>query len=154
MKKLKFLSLLLPLSILIASCSDDDEPVVNLATDAIGTYQGYAIASCPYFDDMVNTRQSVTITSTKTDRVNIRYQSDTWGSFTVTDAKLAGNKGNIAITGSGKSVMGMSGNTPKEYDCTVEGSLNGSDLNLTFICPTVMGGLKIEFKQGDAPATE
>lgn len=55
------------------------------------------------------------------------------------------------ITGSGKSVMGMGGNT-KEYDCNVSGSLAKGVLDLEFSCPAIMGGLKIEFKQGEIPA--
>lgn len=49
-------------------------------------------------------------------------------------------------------MMSHVGNVAQEYDCTVEGSLTGKELMLTFLCPKVMNGLKIEFRQGEVPA--
>lgn len=149
MKKIKFLSLLTIL-ITLASCSSDDEPK-NLAENAAGNYTGYTVASCSYFSNMVSTNQTVKLTSTELNKVNISYASDTWGTITINGADLSGDEGNLSIKGSGKSQMSHAGNT-SEYDCTVEGTLIGKDLSLTFSCPQVMGGLKIEFKQGDVPA--
>lgn len=151
MKKFKFLSLLTIL-ITLASCSSDDEPK-NLAENATGNYTGYTVASCNYFSNMVSTDQTVKLTSTELNKVNISYESDMWGTITINGADLSGDEGNLSIKGSGKSQMSHAGNT-SEYDCTVEGTLIGKDLSLTFSCPQVMGGLKIGFKQGDMPTDE
>lgn len=134
----------------LASCSSDDEPA-NLAEGAIGSFSGYTVASSTYFSGMVSADQTVAITSTEANKVNISYVSDTWGTITIDGAELTGSEGNILISGTGKSEMSHAGNT-REYDCTASGTLSGKDLSLTFSCPTVMGGLKIEFKQGEIPA--
>ncbi len=134
-----------------SSCSNEDEPT-NLADNATGTYSGYTVASCAYFSNMASDNQTLTITSSETNKVNIKYVSDTWGTITVDDADLSGSDSNILVAGSGKTLMGHAGNEAKEYDCTVEGTIVGKTLSLTFSCPTIMGGLKIEFKQGDVPA--
>ncbi len=150
MKKFNLLSLPVIFMALI-SCSSDDEPT-NLAADATGNYSGYTVASCNYFSNMVAADQVVKLTSTSANKINIRYESDTWGTITIDNADLSGSKGNISIKGDGKSLMAHAGNAASEYDCSVEGTLIGKELSLTFSCPTIMGGLKIEFNQGDIPA--
>ncbi|MFG6386389.1 MAG: calycin-like domain-containing protein [Muribaculaceae bacterium] len=151
MKKINLLSLLVIMMAFVSSCSSDDEPK-NLAAETTGRYTGYTLASCQYFSNMAASDQVVTITSSEVNKVNISYTSDTWGTMTIDGADLSGGAGSILIKGAGKSSMAHAGSAAKEYDCTVEGSLVGNDLSLTFSCPQVMGGLKIEFKQGDIPA--
>lgn len=150
MNKLKIFSLLMAV-ITLASCSSNDDPT-NLAPETAGVYSGYTVASCSYFTNMVSSRQDVTITTTELNRINVSYQSDTWGTITISNAELSGTEGNIYISGTGKSVMGHAGDAAKEYDCQMEGTLVGKKLELTFSCPAIMGGLTIEFKQGDIPA--
>lgn len=150
MKKLQLLSLALAMFAL-SSCSNNDEPE-NLADSAVGNYSGYTVASCAYFSNMAADNQSVTISSSEINTANISFVSDTWGSFTIGNATLSGSGDNVVISGSGKCSMAHAGSQPKEYDCTVEGSVAGKILALTFSCPTVMGGLSIEFRQGDVPA--
>lgn len=135
----------------LSSCGSDDEPK-NLAENAVGSYPGYTNASCAYFSGMVADNQSVTVTSSEPNKINISYESDSWGNFTISNASLSGTDGKILISGSGKSVMAHAGNEAKEYECAVEGTLNGKNLSLTFSVPAVMGGLKIEFMQGEIPA--
>lgn len=137
--------------IAFSSCSNSDEPT-NLANETVGSYTGYTVASCGYFSNMVASNQDVTISSSELNKVNISYHSDTWGKITINGAELSISDGNIKISGTGTSVMAHAGNSAKEYDCTAEGTLVGKILNITFSCPAVMGGLKIEFKQGDIPA--
>lgn len=150
MDKVKILSLLMSL-LAFTSCSSDDEPA-NLASELTGNYAGYTVASCGYFSDMVASDQSVTITSTEINKVDISYQSDTWGTVTINGAELKGSEGNIHISGIGKSEMSHAGYSAKEYECSVDGTLSGHNLELTFTCAAVMGGLKIVFSQGDIPA--
>lgn len=149
MKKFQLLSLLMIICAL-TSCSNDDDPV-NLAEAAAGTYTGYTEASAAYFSGMVSDGQTVTVTNADFNKVNIRFVSDTWGTITIDNAELTGSEGNISISGKGKSEMTHAGNT-KEYECNVTGTLIGKNLELTFACPAVMGGLKIEFRQGAIPA--
>lgn len=149
-KKFQLLSMLM-IILALSSCSSDNEPI-NLAESATGSYQGYTNASCAYFSGMVADNQTVSLTSTELNKVNISYQSETWGNFTINSAELTGSDGNIHLSGTGKSVMAHAGNAAKEYDCTVEGTIIGKNLELTISCPAVMGGLKIEFKQGEIPA--
>lgn len=150
MKKLNLLSLLM-MMLAFAACSSDDEQT-NLAAGATGNYDGYTVASCNYFSNMVAADQVVKLTSSEVNKVNISYESDTWGTITIDNADLSGSEGNITIKGDGKSLMGHAGNAASEYECSVEGTLIGKELALTFSCPQIMGGLKIEFKQGDVPA--
>lgn len=150
MNKLKLFPLL-AVMLVAASCSSDDQPT-NLAAEAIGDYAGYTVASCNYFSGMVASDQNVTITSSEVNKANISYQSSTWGTITIDGAVLTGSEGNVQISGTGKSVMGHAGSAANEYECTVVGALVGKSLQLTFSCPAVMGGLKIEFKQGEIPA--
>lgn len=149
-KQIQHLSLLMVIFAL-ASCSGDDAPA-NLAEEAIGQYSGYSNASSGYFSGMIADGQTVNITSSEMNKVDISYRSETWGTITINGAVLTGTEGNLHIAGTGKSVMAHAGNEAKEYDCTVEGTLIGKELGLTFSCPTVMGGLTIEFREGSIPA--
>ncbi len=150
MNKFKTISLLIAL-LSLASCSSDDKPT-NLANETVGSYKGFSVASSSYFSNMIANNQEVTISTNEINKVNISYQSDTWGTITISGSDLTGSEGNVHISGAGKSVMAHAGSEAKEYDCTVSGTLIGKTLNLTFSCPAVMGGLKIEFKQGEIPA--
>lgn len=149
MKNVRFLSMLLVLFTL-AACSDDDPK--NLAESAVGNYSGYTVASCAYFSDMAADKQNVTITTSEVNKINISYQSPTWGTVTIEGADLNGTEDNLRFIGSGTSLMSHAGNEAKEYACSAEGSLNDKKLELTFSCPAVMGGLKIVFRQGEIPA--
>lgn len=151
MKTFKLLSLCVALMSLAACSSNDDEPK-NLAAEAAGNYTGYTVASTQYFSNMVAADETVAITAAENSKVNISFVSDTWGTITITDAEVTGSGSNLHIAGTGKSVMGHGGAATKEYVCNVEGSLVSKNLELAFDCPAVMGGLKIEFKQGDIPA--
>ena len=93
----------------LASCGSNDEPT-SLAEKAVGSYNGFTTASCTYFSNMVADNQSIAMTSTEFNKVNISYQSDSWGTFTINGAELSGNEENIRISGSGKTMMGNAGN--------------------------------------------
>lgn len=150
MKRLNILPMLVLMLAAFASCSSDNSPA-NLADDAAGTYDGYTVASCAYFSNMVASGQTVTVTSSEFNKADISLISDTWGRFSISGATLSEANGTILISGSGKATMGMNGNE-KEYDCTAEGTIKDRELSLTFTNPGVMGGLKIEFRQGEIPA--
>lgn len=150
MKKLKLFALL-GVMLGMASCSGDDEPA-NLSEKVVGNYEGYAVASCQYFSNQVSADQKLTIIPSEINKVDISYVSLTWGTITIEGASLSEANGSIAISGSGKSLMGHAGSEAKEYECNVAGTLNSGNIELTFSCPAIMGGLNIEFKQGEIPA--
>lgn len=152
MKKLNLLSLLIAIFALASCSSDNDDKTTNLANDVIGSYTGYTSASTNYFQNMVAANETVNITSTEVNKVNISFVSATWGTITINGADLTGSEGNVIIKGAGKSLMAHAGNAPQEYDCNVEGKFTNNNLELIFSCPTVMSGLKIEFKEGEVPA--
>lgn len=138
--------------LLLSSCSSDDD-IKNLSENAAGSYDGYAVASCQYFSNMVSSGQTLKITgASNANEINIAYTSDTFGTFTIDNASVSGTADNISIAGTGKTLMGHAGSEPKEYECSVSGTIVNGDLSLTFSAPSIMGGLNITFAQGDIPA--
>ena len=151
MKKLRMLSFLL-VAILMASCSDDDNETINVATQAVGSYSGYTVASCNYFANQVANNQTVSVALASQGKVNVNLESDTWGSFTIADATVSESNNTLVVTGSGVTKMGM-GDTKKEYSCNLAGTIANGVAELDFTCPQVMGVLTVSFRQGDVPAS-
>lgn len=138
----------------LSSCSDsnDDEPA-NAAAEVAGSYQGYSVANARYFQNMVAADETVTVTAgTSTDEVAVRFVSDTFGTIIIPAAKVAGGSGSYTLSGAGTAEMGMEGNK-SEYVCSMTGTISGGRGEFKFSCPAVMGGLTIEFKQGEVPAS-
>lgn len=154
MKKAILFSLV-AVSAALASCSDSnsDEPAINAAEAIAGVYDGYTVASSQYFGDMVAMDQKVTVVAVSADRASVSCNSDTWGAITITDAAVVATEGGAyAISGTGVSVMGMQGQTSKEYTCNMSGTVDVSgNAEFIFSCPQVMGGLTVEFHSGDMP---
>jgi hypothetical protein len=150
----KFIFAMLAMVFCMTSCSDSDNEVVNVAQEVAAKYEGYTNASCAYFSDQVTDDQTLTITTKTVETVDVTYTSDTWGSFTVNDATVVSNGTSYQITGAGTTLMGHAGSEPKEYACTLSGTIINGKAELTFTCPSVMGGLNIVFKSGSAPTTE
>ncbi|MCM1163226.1 MAG: calycin-like domain-containing protein [Muribaculaceae bacterium] len=147
--KIMFLALA---ALMATACSDDDDKSSsNPAAEVAGTYQGYTVAKSQYFASMVAPDQKVTLTSTATGKINVAYTSETWGEIAINDAVVSKQGSQYLLTGTGTSVMGHAGQT-KEYECTLTGTISGGEANLTFKCPAVMGGLEINFLQGEIPA--
>lgn len=136
------------------ACSDNDDEI-SVSTGVTGSYDGYVIASCAYFQNSASDGQTVVITASGTagDRVNISYVSDTWGTFTFTDAAVTLSGGVYTIEGSGTTEMGHTGST-STYECTIAATLDGNKAvtSLVFSVPAVMGGMTLTFIQGDMPA--
>ena len=142
MKKLH-LTLLLLASAALASCSDKDD-VTNPAEGLAGQYEGYTTASCAYFPNQVATDQTVTVSSSATlGKINISFESSTWGTITIDDATVAQSGSEKTFYGEGKSLMGHAGGEAKEYVCTASGKFTGGELQASFSIPAVMGGLTI-----------
>ena len=136
----------------LTSCSDSDNEPENYADKVAKSYSGYTVTTSAYFQNMVTPSQTVTITASGVNTVNISYTSTTLGSFTITDANVSMASGEYLISGKGKSVMGMADASSNEYDCNFSGKVADGTASFSFTCPTVMGGTTISFEQGEIPA--
>lgn len=130
---------------------EGDAPAAYLVA---GTYSGYTSASCNYFQGMIATDQSVTLTAASETTVDVAYTSSTWGEFTISGATVETGTGNTyVVKGTGTTVMGMNGET-STYECSLEATINSDKTiqSFVFTAPVVMGGLTVELIEGDAPA--
>ena len=156
--KLKLYMLMMSIfAICAVSCSDDDEPVVKPAEEVAATYSGYTVANCKYFTDMAEDNQTLTITAIADATVNVTYSSDSWGDFTINGATVTESGNAYVISGTGVTVMGMNGTT-SDYECSFSGTVQKPYSSVapkavfSFTVPGVMGGLTIEFTEGEIPA--
>lgn len=117
-----------------------------------GSYDGYTLASCNYFQNLISADETVVITENTDGTASVSFASATWGEFTITDAQ-AGVSGSICtLSGSGQTQMGMGGST-SSYDCTFTAEIRSqTDARMEFTIPAVMGGMTLTFLTGDAPA--
>ena len=119
-----------------------------------GSYSGWSSATFSYSPNPMNTNgEKVAVTANEDGTVNVTFTSTQWGSATITNATVEKTGNGFTVSGNGKATMGMNGNS-SEYDCTLSGtvSLDKATYSLVFNVPAVMGGLKITFAQGEAPA--
>ena len=72
---------------------------------------------------MVTDNDTTLISALTDNTVNIVYKSATWGKMTVNGATVTESNNLYTISGSGTVLMGMSGSTPKNYDCTFTGTV-------------------------------
>lgn len=145
--------MMMAVALFMAACSDDDDPTPNPAENITGTYEGYTIADCNYFSNRLTQGEKIAIIAAENGTAVISFESNDWGKFTISDAAVTFNEDKYTVTGSGKTVMGMDAASQKEYDCTVEGTVSKDKKTISFVfnVPSVMGGLKVSFTQGDAP---
>jgi hypothetical protein len=147
--KIKSLLLIMLIAVCAASCSkDDDDAQVKYSSVVAGTYKGSSSALFKYITTPMVTDNDTTLISALTDNtVNIVYKSATWGKMTVNGATVTESNNLYTISGSGTVLMGMSGSTPKNYDCTFTGTVEAGHANPKFVMtiPSVMGGLVITF---------
>ncbi|MBD5358768.1 MAG: hypothetical protein HDR88_17570 [Bacteroides sp.] len=153
MKKLHLI-LMFAVLMLTTACSDNHEGIKdNLSKHVIGKYEGYTSASCAYFSGNMNADQVITVTEgSENNKVNIQYVSSTWGTVTVADAVVVENEQGYVVSGNGKWSMGHNGSI-NDYDCTVTGRVKSGEAQFIFSAPAVMGGLKVEFTEGEVPAS-
>lgn len=149
MKIKSILMMLLAASIMMA-CDKDENG--SKTVDFAGSYNGYTLASCNYFQNMISPDETVVITKNTDGTASVSFTSATWGTFTITDAQ-ASISGNVcSLSGSGQTQMGMGGST-SAYDCTFTAEIKSqTDARMEFSIPAVMGGMTLTFQTGDAPA--
>lgn len=136
-------------STLVSCSSDDDNTDNNEQAKAIaGTYKGYSIGKSKMFTDyLMGSDASATITANTDGTINLVYKSGS-GDFTLNNLALTSK----SFSGEGEVALAMGGTSTKSYEYTLEGSVNDSKvLTLRANVPAVMGGMDIEFIQGEIP---
>ena len=149
---MKIKSVLMMLSVASIMMACDKEDSGSKAVDFAGSYKGYTLASCNYFQNMISADETVVLTKNTDGTASVSFTSATWGTFTITDAQ-ASLSGNVcSLSGSGQTQMGMGGST-SAYDCTFTAEIKSqTDARMEFSIPAVMGGMTLTFQTGDAPA--
>lgn len=148
--KIKSVLMMLSAAVFMMACDKDENG--SKTVDFAGNYDGYTLASCNYFQNMISPDETVVITKNTDGSASVSFTSATWGTFTITDAQ-ASISGNVcALSGSGQTQMGMGGST-SAYDCTFTAEIKSqTDARMEFSIPAVMGGMTLTFQTGDAPA--
>ena len=132
------------------ACDKDENG--SKTVDFAGNYDGYTLASCNYFQNMISPNETVVITKNTDGSASVSFTSSTWGEFTITDAQASVNGDICTLSGSGQTQMGMGGST-SSYDCTFTAEIKSQhDARMEFSIPAVMGGMTLSFQTGDAPA--
>lgn len=149
---MKIKSVLMMLSVASIMMACDKEDSGSKTVDFAGSYKGYTLASCNYFQNMISADETVVITKNTDGSASVSFTSATWGTFTITDAQ-ASISGNVcSLSGSGQTQMGMGGST-SAYDCTFTAEIRSqTDARMEFSIPAVMGGMTLTFQTGEAPA--
>ena len=148
--KIKSVLMMLSAAVFMMACDKDENG--SKTVDFAGNYDGYTLASCNYFQNMISPDETVVITKNTDGSASVSFTSATWGTFTITDAQ-ASISGNVcSLSGSGQTQMGMGGST-SAYDCTFTAEIKSqTDARMEFSIPAVMGGMILTFQTGDAPA--
>lgn len=148
--KIKSVLMMLSAAVFMMACDKDENGSKTI--DFAGSYNGYTLANCNYFQNMISADETVVITENTDGTASVSFTSATWGTFTITDAQ-ASISGNVcSLSGSGQTQMGMGGST-SAYDCTFTAEIKSqTDARMEFSIPAVMGGMTLTFQTGDAPA--
>lgn len=133
------------------ACSDDEK--TPAAADITGSYAGYTLASCAYFQNSCTAGETVVVTQNADGTASVSSVSDSWGGeIAVPNAQISRNGDSATLTGSGQTKMGMGGNV-SSYDCTCTAEIDSPEqARMQFKVAGVMGGLTIDFVTGEAPA--
>lgn len=148
--KIKSIFMMLSVAALMMGCDKDENG--SKTVDFAGSYNGYTLANCNYFQNMISADETVVITENTDGTATVSFTSATRGTFTITDAQ-ASISGNVcSLSGSGQTQMGMGGST-SAYDCTFTAEIKSqTDARMEFSIPAVMGGMTLTFQTGEAPA--
>lgn len=148
--KIKSVLMMLSAAVFMMACDKDENG--SKTVDFAGRYNGYTLASCNYFQNMISADETVVLTKNTDGTASVSFTSATWGEFTVTDAQASVSGDLCTLSGSGQTQMGMGGST-SAYDCTFTAEIKSqTDARMEFSIPAVMGGMTLTFQTGDAPA--
>ena len=148
--KIKSVLMMLSAAVFMMACDKDENG--SKTVDFAGSYNGYTLASCNYFQNMISADETVVLTKNTDGTASVSFTSATWGEFTITDAQASVSGDICSLSGSGQTQMGMGGST-STYDCTFTAEIKSqTDARMEFSIPAVMGGMTLTFQTGDAPA--
>lgn len=148
--KIKSVLMMLSAAVFMMACDKDENG--SKTVDFAGSYNGYTLASCNYFQNMISADETVVLTKNTDGTATVSFTSATWGEFTITDAQATVNGDLCTLSGSGQTQMGMGGST-SAHDCTFTAEIKSqTDARMEFSIPAVMGGMTLTFQTGDAPA--
>lgn len=148
--KIKSVLMMLSAAVFMMACDKDENG--SKTVDFAGRYNGYTLASCNYFQNMISADETVVLTKNTDGTASVSFTSATWGEFTITDAQASVSGDICSLSGSGQTQMGMGGST-SAYDCTFTAEIKSqTDARMEFSIPAVMGGMTLTFQTGDAPA--
>ena len=148
--KIKSVLMMLSAAVFMMACDKDENG--SKTVDFAGSYNGYTLASCNYFQNMISADETVVLTKNTDGTASVSFTSATWGTFTITDAQASVSGDICSLSGSGQTQMGMGGST-SAYDCTFTAEIKSqTDARMEFSIPAVMGGMTLTFQTGDAPA--
>lgn len=148
--KIKSVLMMLSAAVFMMACDKDENGSKTI--DFAGRYNGYTLASCNYFQNMISADETVVLTKNTDGTASVSFTSATWGEFTITDAQASVSGDICSLSGSGQTQMGMGGST-SAYDCTFTAEIKSqTDARMEFSIPAVMGGMTLTFQTGDAPA--
>lgn len=148
--KIKSVLMMLSAAVFMMACDKDENG--SKTVDFAGRYNGYTLASCNYFQNMISADETVVLTKNTDGTASVSFTSATWGTFTITDAQATVNGDLCSLSGSGQTQMGMGGST-SAYDCTFTAEIKSqTDARMEFSIPAVMGGMTLTFQTGEAPA--
>lgn len=153
--KLRNLGLVIVAALMFVACEKEEGTTVSASKEVAGSYTGYSLAKFQYSPQpMVTDGETVVLQETADGTVSVSYTSSKWGEFSVPAAKASGSDGIYVVMGEGTVVMGMSEDSKKEYQCSLNGTVNKTDGKSGFVFSVlaVMGGLNIEFYTGDMPS--
>lgn len=136
------------IALCVIACDDIDAPAPSEAV--AGTYEGYTLASCAYFQDNCTDGESLTIAASG-GALSLCFESS-MGTFEVAALKASSQDGSYVVEGSGSVAMGM-GASSNSYPFTLTGRVAASkrEYEFTATVPGVMGGLTVRLLPGTAP---
>ena len=149
---MKFKTILTMAVVVLCSAACSDEKELPAVADIAGSYEGYTLAGCAYFQNTCVTDETVTVTGNADGTANVTFTSGSWGEFSIPNAQMSESGGTYTLTGSGQTKMGMGGNV-SSYDCTYTAVIESREkAQMQFKVSGVMGGLTIDFITGEVPA--
>ena len=149
---MKFKTILTMAVVVLCSAACSDEKELPAVADIAGSYEGYTLAGCAYFQNTCVTDETVTVTGNADGTANVTFTSGSWGEFSIPNAQMSESGGTYTLMGSGQTKMGMGGNV-SSYDCTYTAVIESREkAQMRFKVSGVMGGLTIDFTTGEVPA--
>ncbi len=125
------------------ACSDDDEDAVQLSSLVAGSYTGTITMSFAYAT-LEYTDRTVYISADGSSSVNVSISDSDLGVMSISGVPLVMSGDNVVKLVESEGVLSMPTHDGgfNDYACLVSGeiSIDGSDFEIVFSMPAVMGG--------------